>query len=116
MLEKQTIVLNEQTTGHEKRFIVTCQESCQDVKIKLQVTSGDPELFALDYSQPILSDYGNCGVCSSFCNSRSGATESCNISSDRDTFYVLIYALSSYGNGNITFENVLNVETYGNFH
>ncbi len=111
--EKQTIILNEQKRGHKERFIVTCQESCQDVKIKLHVESGDPELFALDGSQPRLSGSENCEACSSFCNSRHGATESCDISTDRNTFYVLIYALSDYGKGDITFENVLNVETYG---
>ena len=116
MPEKQTISLSEQKHGHKQRFIVTCQESCQDVKIKLDVESGDPELFALDDSQPRLSSSENCESCASFCNSRSGATEACDISTDRSTFYVLIYALSDYGNGHITFENVLNVETYGKLH
>ena len=95
------------------KYLVTCEEACENVKIKLEVESGDPELFALDYSEPLLNGNQYCSDCSSFCSSRRGTSESCDISTTRNSFYVLVYALSDYGSGRITFENVLNVETYG---
>ena len=114
--DKQTITMHPQDKGHKKRFIVTCQETCQDVKIELNVESGDPDLFAFDQSQPTLTPYGSCKECHAFCNSYAGSYESCDISSTTgSSFYVLVYALSAYGNGDIVFQNVLNVEQYGNF-
>ena len=102
--------------------MVTCEDSCDNVKIKLVVDSGDPELLVLDHSQPNYSDF-NC-YDESCCSSRGGATESCSISTNLDSFHVLVYSYSTYGIGtigtnltigNITFENVLTVERYGKF-
>ena len=84
------------------------------MKISLNVESGDPELFALDESEPVIKS-SNCEACSSFCNSRqAGTSESCEVSSKLNTFYVALWAYSDYGGGNITFENVLSVTAYGN--
>ena len=115
--EQNTIILNELEGGDgtEKRFIVTCQESCQDVKIKLRVERGEPFLFALDESQPRLdgSSFADCIACSSFCSSRSEYLNSCDILTERSTFYVLIYGFYGYYGGEMTIEYALNVEPYG---
>ena len=102
--------------GSKTRFRVTCEDSCENVKLQLKVDSGDPDLFAFDELEPTLNDYNTCETCASFCSSRRGASEYCDISTKQNQFYVLVYGISDYGNGNITFENVLRVETYGNVY
>ena len=111
--DKQVMNLINEKQGNKMQYLVTCEGACENVKIKLEVESGDPDLFALDYSQPSLNDNQYCSACSSFCSSRRGTSESCEISTTRSSFYVLVYAISDYGSGRITFENVLNVEQYG---
>ena len=111
--EKQTLPISGRNTGEEQRFLVTCEDSCDNVKIKLVVDTGDPELLVLDHSQPSFSGFNCYGE--SCCESRGGASESCSISTNLDSFHVLVYAYSTYGTGNITFENVLTAEPYGKY-
>ena len=95
-----------------------CEEFCQDVKIKLVVDYGDPELYGLVDSEPAINGGadggGSCKECQGFCYSRGGATESCNISTKENKFYIAVHAYQTYGSGNITFENVGGVVPYGN--
>ena len=81
------------------------------MNIKLIVESGDPELFVLDHSLPEYQGFSCSGT--TCCASRGGASESCSITTNLDSFHVLVYGYSNYGSGNITFENVLTVEAYG---
>ena len=104
--------------GNVTKFIVMCEESCQDVKIKLVVDYGDPELYGLVDSEPVINSGGNdgggsCKECQGFCYSRGGASESCDISTKENKFYIAVHAYQTYGSGNITFENVADVVTYG---
>ena len=90
-----------------------CEEFCQDVKIKLVVDYGDPELYGLVGSEPVINGGGTCRECNGFCYSRGGATESCDISTKENKFYIAVYAYETFGSGNITFENVEDVVPYG---
>ena len=94
-----------------------CEESCQDVKVKLVVDYGDPELFGLVDSEPVINTRfdggGSCKECNGFCYSRGGASESCDISTKENKFYIAVYAYETFGSGNITFENVEDVVPYG---
>ena len=86
--------------------------ACQNVNVALEVDSGDPDLFGLEDSTPIITE-NECRACA-LCSSRGGTSESCPlISTVNNTFRVMVYAFGAYGNGNITFENVLSVESYG---
>lgn len=84
------------------------------------VESGDPDLFILDHSPPKSSGF----ICyeKSCCASQSSSdfddeesSDSCSITTDLDSFHVLVYGHSNHGNGTITFKNVLTVETQGKF-
>lgn len=85
------------------------------------VESGDPDLFILDHSPPKSSGF----ICyeKSCCASQNHddsflnheGSDSCYITTDLDSFHVLVYGHSNHGNGTITFKNVLTVETQGKF-
>jgi len=110
---KWNLCNEESITGQEKsseqRFYVTCEETCENVKIDLQVGSGDPELLVLDDSPPSFESFNCNPTLPTCCSSRRGSKESCSISTNLDFFYVLVYGNTKYENGIITFENVLNV-------
>ena len=100
------------------KFIVHCSGPCSDVNIFLDASSGDPDLYALDKSWPIISSPPDCDNCKSFCESilggsdhSAGQTDECtHLNTTEDQIYVLVYAYSDYGEAWITFENVTNVE------
>ena len=100
-------------------MIVQCNGPCQDVNIFLCVSDGDPALFALDYARPQVQG-GSCSDCWGFCRSDGPSiakAESCtNINTDKNSFYVVVYAYSYIGNGTITFENVESAEEYGRWN
>ena len=80
------------------------------------VEFGDTDLFILDHSPPKSSGF----ICyeQSCCSSQSlnhESSDSCSITTDLDSFHVLVYGHSNHGNGTITFKNVLTVETQGKF-
>ena len=95
-----------------------CDGPCSDVSISLDASSGDPDLYALDTSWPIISSPPNCDNCKSFCESiyaesehSAGIKDECtHLSTTEDQIYVLVYAFSDYGDASITFENAKDVE------
>ena len=107
----KTIQLPSKPKGSETYFLVRCNGYCSGVNISLKVSSGDPDLFALDYVRPQLIKY-SCLECYPFCFSASfSATESCNnITTFTEHLHVLVHAYENYQNGTITFENVKDVE------
>ena len=97
------------------KFIVHCNGLCSDVNIWIESSSGDPDLYALDTSWPIISSPPNCDNCESGCESilsaedhLAGMRDECtHLSTTEDQIYVLVYAFADYGDATITFENVV---------
>ena len=87
--------------------MVRCDGPCSGVNVFLNVSSGDPDLFALENARPSIKS-GQCRECKGFCYStKAGGMEACNnITTTADTFVVVLYAYKSYETGTITFENV----------
>ena len=96
------------------KFIVHCNGPCSGVNIWIDSSSGDPDLYALDTSWPIISSPPNCDNCRSFCQSiksarkhSAGERDECTqLSTTEEQIYVLVYAFADYGDATITFENV----------
>ena len=89
--------------------------ACSDVNIWIDASSGDPDLYALDTSWPIVSSPPKCDNCQSFCQSIQsvlGQRDEClHLSTTEDQIYVVVYAFADYGAATITFENVGDVES-----
>ena len=98
--------------GAIDNYMVTCLQSCSNMKVKLRVDSGDADLYAREGDLPQINS-SDCGDCP-LCRARSSTlTDKCDSfdTPGSSTFYVAVVAHKDYINCEITFSgnNLANV-------
>jgi len=97
--------------GDTTLYQVTCWGACNDIGIRVEVASGDADLYAREGSPPIIqnSDCDSCPLCRSRSSQLSDNCE--RIDAFNGTFYAMVVAHKMYRDARITFSgmNLMNV-------
>jgi len=96
--------------GDETVYSVTCHGVCRDVGIRLQVESGDADLYAREDSAPKIqnSDCDDCPLCRSRSSQLRDSCDSID-TQHGNSFYAMVVAHKDYINATITF-SALNLD------
>ena len=98
--------------GAIDNYMVTCLQSCSNMKVKLRVDSGDADLYAREDDLPQInsSDCSDCPLCRARSSTLTDKCESFDTPGS-STFYVAVVAHKDYINCEITFSgnNLANV-------
>ena len=63
ILGTKTIDVGDQAQGSKMYYLADCGSSCQNVEIKVTMSSGDPDLFGKVNGRPEMSGEYSCGNC-----------------------------------------------------
>ena len=63
ILGTKTINVGDQVSGSKMYYWADCGSSCQNVEIKVTMSSGDPDLFGKVNGKPVMSGEYSCSSC-----------------------------------------------------
>jgi len=63
ILGTKTIDVGDQASGSKIYYWADCGSSCQNVEIKVTMSSGDPDLFGKVNGKPVMSGEYSCSSC-----------------------------------------------------